>query len=626
MAFDRLKDQIKDTPVSMIIGQFMTLQKRGANLEGLCPFHPDTKPSLKVNDAKGMYKCFVCGAGGDAIGFVREFKKLDFVEALRDIAGILGLPFEELQKEKKKNPRMEMAFRILNASVKLYRKVAEQQPLAYISFLEKRKLNEESIERYQIGYAPANNALLKFLQTKVPADERDFAFKVALEIGIIKHNEDRNSDYDFYRDRIMFPIHDHGGQIRGYSSRAVRDDQPPKYLNSGESFAFDKSSILFGFYFAKNAIRQNDQVIIVEGNMDVIMMHQFGFLQTVGTMGTALSDSSIRLLSNMTKNIYLGMDSDNAGKKAMQRINADFLASGLLPKVVSFGPAKDPDEFLLNEGRLALLERIEKAPILVDVLIAEIIPEKIPENLEHKLATLHRVFELLAPLKEHLSASERIVTAAKTLGLKSDSATILQDYKDYLSRQKERVPVAAQRPALQEEEEQIEESQTQARNLHEQKLAHEPQPLTKHEKLFLREILCHPEFLTHLNQDEFLAYISHDEVKKLVQWLVNIYSEIDDAEYISIVQDELQLGSYSKEIRDTGTEALFNHGNPYNEKVIQRMLKDYKLMLKKDQLMLKRKNLVERQKQAQTQAEVDLILSEISKLDKEILNLKNLDS
>lgn len=621
MAFEVLKDRIKETPVSMVLTHYMSLNKRGANLEGICPFHPDTKPSLKVNDAKGMYKCFVCGAGGDAITFVKEFKRVEFVDALREIAGLLGLPFEE-QKEKKKNPKIEMAFRVLNASVKLYKKVAAGEPVPYSEFLTKRKLDPESVEKFQIGYAPGNNSLYHYLQT-IPGKDRDLAITVAKEIGIIRFNENRDSHYDFYRDRVMFPIHDHSGQIRGYSSRAVLPDQNPKYLNSGESFAFDKGSILFGFYFGKNAIRQIDRTIIVEGNMDVIMMHQYGFHETVGTMGTALSEHSIRLLSNMTKNVYLGMDSDAAGKKAMQRINVSFLTAGILPKYLNFDPCKDPDEFLLKEGRLALLERIEKAPIYLDVLIAEEIPAIIPENTDLKLNTLHRIFEILAPLKEDLSATERIINAAKLLGLRSDSATILEGYKDFLSRQKEKGPALIERPKIQEHEEILIEEEVKARNLQEENRSQVLLPLTKSERVFLREILCHPEFLTHLKIDEFLATIRHDEVKRLVQWLVKIYLEIDDAEYVSIVQEELQYGEYSKEVVDTGTDALFHYGNKYNEKVIQRMLRDYHLMLRMDQLRLKRKELVVRQMASHSQQEVDLILSEISKVDKEILSLRN---
>jgi DNA primase len=621
MSFEQLKDRIREAPISTIISHYMSLNKKGANLEGLCPFHPDSKPSLKVNDTKGMFKCFVCGAGGDAITFVKDFTKVEFVDALKDIAGKLGLPFEEYQKEKKKNPRLEMAFRVLNASAKLYKKVSVQNPPAFAEFIEKRKLNEESIEKFQIGYAPGNNSLLKYLES-IPASERDFAQKTALDLGLVKYNENRDSYYDFYRDRVMFPIHDHSGQIRGYSSRAVLPDQIPKYLNSGESFAFDKGAILFGFYFGKNAIRQSDQVIVVEGNMDVIMMHQFGFHQTVGTMGTALSEHSIRLLSNMTKNVFLGMDSDAAGKKAMHRINADFMSIGILPKFLSYEPAKDPDEFLLNEGRLALMERLEKAPVLIDVLIQELVQDKIPETIDQKIKVMQRAHELLAPLKEHLSASERVVNLAKTIGLKSDSAAILQEYREFLSRQKERTFTVPERPKIAEQEEQIEVLEQQTKEEHLRQMQ-ESRPISKSEKVFLKEIVCHPEFLTHSNKDEFLAYIGHPEVKKLFQWLVSIYFEIDEAEYVPIVQDELNSGGYGREVKDIVTEALFNFGNKYNEKVIQRMLKDYKMMLRADQLKSRRKELVERQKASNSQDEVDQLLVEISKLDKEILSLKN---
>jgi DNA primase len=622
MSLEQLREQIRETPISMIIGHFIPLTKKGANLEALCPFHADSNPSLKVNDSKGMYKCFVCDEGGDAINFVKEYRHVDFVEALKIIAGILGLPFEEIQKDKKKNPRVEMALRVLNASVRLYKKFSSQNPKYFQDFVETRKLNQISLETFQISYAPANNALINYLQT-IPAPDRDFALKTAQEIGIIKYNEERKSQYDFYRDRIMFPIHDHSGQVRGFSSRRVREDQIPKYLNSGESFIFNKASILFGLHFAKSYIRQADQVIIVEGNMDVIMMHQFGFQQTVGTMGTALSDSSIKLLSNMTKNIFLAMDSDTAGKKAMARINADFMSTGLMPKVINFEPAKDPDEYLLKEGRLSLLERIEKAPLLVDVLIAELIPPKPSENTEVKLSILNQIFEVVSPLKENLSATEKILQAAKTLGLKSDSATILNYYKEFLSKHKERPAPQITKTSIQETVEKIISEENQPLSLPTIEPDFISGPIGMSEKVFIREIICHPEFLTHLDSDEFLAIIRHDEVKKLFRWLVTIYSEIDDSEYVTIVQDELQYGSFGKELINIGTEALFNHGNKYNEKVILRMLKDYKLMLKMEELRSKRKDLVLKQKSAPSQLEIDTILSEISKIDKEIHQLKN---
>lgn len=617
-----LKDRIKESPISLVISNYMPLKRSGSSLVGLCPFHPDSKPSMTVTDSKGMFKCFACGAGGDHIKFVMDYKKLEFVEALKECAQILGLHFEEVQKQIKKDPRVEMAIRVLNASLRIYEKVAAAKPKEFTDFLEKRKLSQESVDKWHLCFAPGNNVLYHYLDS-IPGADGDFARKTAMDIGIVRHNEDRNSYYDFFRDRVMFPIHDHSGQIRGYTGRAVHDDQKQKYFNSSESFAFDKKSILFGFYHSKTSIRNNDRAILVEGNMDVIMMHQYGFTETIATMGTTLSDQSVRQLTNMTKNIYFGMDNDLAGKKAMQKYNADFLAVGVLPKLLSFVPAKDPDEFLLAEGRLALMERIEKAPILLDSLISEVIPEKIPENTELKLNALQRVFELVSPLKEHLSATERIVDAAKTLGLRSDSGTILDDYKTFLSRQKEKVHTPKVVAPTVEEKEILLESEAEARNLQAHKKSQEPAPLSKSERLFLREILCHPEFLTHLNENEILAFIGQDEVKKLVQWLVKIYREIDDSEYVAFVRDQILYGGYSKEIVEVGTEALSNHGNRLNDKVIERLLKDYGKALQMDLLKTRRKILVERQKSEPSQTEIDLILGEISKIDKEILVLKD---
>ncbi len=621
MSLEQLRDQIRSTPISMIIGHFIPLHKRGANLEALCPFHADSNPSLKVNDAKGIYRCFVCDEGGDAIKFVKEYKKIDFIESLKTIANIIGFPFEEIKKEKK-NPKFEMAQRVLNASNKVYQKFAAQNPKAYVDFLKRRQLNTESIQKFQIGFSPSNNALFNYLQT-IPHQERDFALKTAIEIGIIKYHAEKKSTYDFYRERIMFPIHDHSGLIKGYSSRSIRDDQIPKYLNSGDSFIFHKASILFGLHFAKSFIRQLDQVIIVEGNMDVIMMHQFGFNQTIGTMGIALSDSSIKLISNMTKNIYLGMDSDPAGKKAMHRINADFMSHGILPKVIDFSPAKDPDEFLNTEGRLALLERIEKAPLLVDQLITEALPANPVENIEIKLGILKQIFDLISPLKENLMATEKLIQAASKLGLKSDNTTILNQYKDYLNSLKSRPVYQIPTPPKKIETQDLDQLENQPLKEELATPAAPALPIPNIERIFIKEMICHPEFLTHTDKDDFLALLKHDEVKKLFGWLVTIYSEIDDAEYVSIVQDELQYGEFSKELQKVGTEALFNQGSKYNDKVIQRMIKDFKLKLQMDGIKFKRKELVEKQRQLNSQSEIDQTLVEIAKLDKELLILKN---
>src|SRR5690606_32783611 len=210
---------------------------------------------------------------------------------------------------------------------------------------------------------------------------------------------------------------------------------------------------------------------------------------------------------------------------------------------------------------------------------------------------------------------------AKSLGLRSDSATILDDYKQYLSTLKDRPLAAAPKPRLSEVEEDIQKQQ----EAHELQVAEQiPQgkPPSQKEAFFLKEIISHPEFLASINKNDFLATLRHDEVKKLFQWLVDIYSEIDDSEYVNIVRDEIQYGGYSEAINKIGTEALFKESNRYNDKVIKQLLKDYLALLKLDRLRSIRAELAVAQLKATTQTEIDSIMSEISKLDKEIMNLR----
>jgi DNA primase len=237
----QLRELIKQAPISQIVGAFIPLQRRGQNLMALCPFHGDTNPSMTVNDGRGTFRCWSCQTGGDSITFVMEFKKIDFVEAMRECAKILGLPDDELNREKKKNPKLELAFRVLNYANKIYVKVASTQPMHFQKFVEERQLSAESISRFQVSYAPGNNLLTQQLLT-LTGDMGEAARAMAREIDLVRISDKSGRPYDFYRDRIVFPIHDHAGQVRGFSCRKVLPEQEPKFLNSRDSFVFHKAA------------------------------------------------------------------------------------------------------------------------------------------------------------------------------------------------------------------------------------------------------------------------------------------------------------------------------------------------------------------------------------------------
>jgi DNA primase len=615
MTYDEIKQLIKDMPISNIVGQFISLKKQASGQIGLCPFHADSKPSLNVSDEKGIFKCFACGVSGDAIGFVMKKQSMEFKDAIKEIAKLTGLPFEELDQPKKENPEFTLAKRLLEASFKLYRKFTkDMNPEYFADFVKKRKLSEESIEHFGLCYAPQGNILLNFLLER-PFEseaEREKAIAMALKLDLIQEKE--RGKYDFFRDRIMFPVVDNFGLLRGYQSRAVHDDQIPKYMNSKESFYFNKGHILFGMHFAKNSIRQKDFVIVVEGNMDVIMLHQYGFKNTVGTMGTALTDYNVSTLIKHTKNIFLALDSDEAGWKAILKANEACLKHGVTPKFISYHPAKDADEFLLQFGQLALQEKIDNAPSCIDVIIDKIIPPKIPDTIDLKLKILDQVHQTLQPMGEHLLAKEKLIAASRTLGLRASENDIVENYKKFLG----------QKPKIEAYIAKQEEIPVKENTVISQPITAIPaKEIPKTEQLILKEIIKHPETLSHSSCAQLLDFLSHHEVKNIVLWLKKMVLEIDENEYQSVVKNFLSEGVWGGSISEIISSALFEFKpTKLTEKQIEKFFNDSVKKIKEEDLKNRKKYLIQKQKDALSDEEQIQTLNEIKILDEEIKSLK----
>ena len=623
-SIDETIEIIRETPISSIVSFYHSIRKKGANFEGLCPFHGDTKPSLVVSDQKRIYKCFACGAGGDAIKFVMEHNGLQFIDAVKEIADKIGIQVEETKK-KASDPKFDMAIRVLKAANKLYRKVAsERNPELYQEFLKNRKLNEDSVNDFEIGYATKNNMLVSYLNSIAKKEDREFALKVAVDIGIIRPSKHGGGYYDFYRDRVMFPIADQQGNVRGFSSRAVLPDQKPKYLNSGESYIFDKGNTLYGFHLAKSHIRKQEMVLIAEGNMDVVALHQYGFNYSVGTMGTALSENMAKMLTNMTKSIYLGMDSDPAGISAMTRINEMFMGMGVLPKFIDYSPAKDPDDFLKEFGRIELLNRMESSAPFLDYIIEKAIPVPIPETVDRKLEILNEIFEFIAPLKDGLMAKEKAVEASKALGLKSSNEDIIEAYKEFLEGKKQKFS----NKKFDKRAKPVPEQQF-SRQLPEEKVFSEPVPpsdtpqeLTKAEKVFLERILTHPECVQNEQILEILDLIDHFEVKGLIQWLKKIYLEIDENDYEILLQKKLEE-NFSRPVSDVIASAIFNHNKLKLEtKIVEKLLKDFKTRAQVEKLRKKKRELTNLQRQCSTEEESFELLNKILEVEKQLRDIK----
>lgn len=638
MSLDELKLKIKEeVPISSVIGNYIPIKKSGSSMISLCPFHSDSKPSMHINDSKKIFKCFACDAAGDAIAFVMKYRNLDYVDALKEICQKQGINFDSYQEEKKSNPKMDMAKKILTKTAQLYRRTATTHRFSpYDEFIKKRGLNEEIAALYSLGFSPAKNSICDYLSSIPNEKERTFALSIAEELGLIKrdrHNQE--SHYDTFRDRIIFPIWDQFGQVIGFTSRAIREDQKAKYMNSIDSFVFNKRNILYGFHLAKNAIRDKDAVILVEGNMDQIALYNNGFQNTVAVMGIALGTHSLERLIGITKNIYLALDTDNAGFTAMERINRQLATHGVVAKYLEFSPEKDPDEFLQKQGPLAFQEKLDNALPAFDILLNKMIPEKLPEVLDRKLEILNHAFEMMSPLRSHLAATERVVSLAKRLGLKSEPSQIVKNYEEFLEKMEAREKnVARFRPpnnmsapsSLEEnedEENELNPLQISELNLQREEKVAPEKVLSKTERLVVQELVQLPALFSDDRMLELLDFVSSDEVKKYIGKVKRILLEIDESEYASVISNLTSGPEYSPELREAVSSALFKYKvRELDSKIKTRIFSDLKIKLQMDLLKTKKEEMKKRQLECVEEKEMTKLLQELSEIEKSLQGFK----
>lgn len=338
-----------------VVGDFVTLKKRGANHIACCPFHNEKTPSFSVSASKGIYKCFGCGKSGTAVGFVMEHENMTYVEALKYLARkyhIEVVEKEESAEEIAQRQRHESLLLVSEFAGKFFQDslgTQEGQAIAY-QYFRSRGLEDETIRKYGLGWAPLSR---KALSDK--AREAGYKEEFLIETGLsIKYDDGRLVDR-FY-DRVMFPIHSVSGRVIAFGGRTLKTDKSvAKYVNSPETEIYVKSKSLYGIYFAKNAISKHDRCILVEGYLDVLSMHQLGITNVVASSGTSLTVDQIRLIRKFTSNVTIIYDGDGAGIKAALRGIGLVLKEGMNVKVVLLPDGQDPDDF----ARRHTLEEVE---------------------------------------------------------------------------------------------------------------------------------------------------------------------------------------------------------------------------------------------------------------------------
>ena len=339
-----------------IIGGYVRLQKKGSSYFGLCPFHNEKSPSFSVSPNKQMYYCFGCGAGGNVFTFIMEYENQTFPEAVKILADRAGiaLPEAELTEEQKRERNTRQLLLEINktAANYFYYQLNGDQGQQAREYLENRRLSKETQIHFGLGYASKySNDLYLYLKKKGYQDQ------ILKETGLLTYDEKRGA-HDKFWNRVMFPIMDVNNRVIGFGGR-VMGDGTPKYLNSPETMLFDKSRNLYGLNYARTS--RKPYMIICEGYMDVIAMHQAGFTNAVASLGTAFTAQHSVLLKRYTQEVRLAYDSDGAGQKAALRAIPILKSAGINVRVIHMDPYKDPDEFIKNLGTEAFQERIDAA-------------------------------------------------------------------------------------------------------------------------------------------------------------------------------------------------------------------------------------------------------------------------
>jgi DNA primase len=395
-----------------LVSEYVTLKKAGRNYLGSCPFHKEKTPSFTVNAEKQIYHCFGCGEGGNAFSFLMKINNMTFPETVRHLAGKLGIPLparEFTPEEKGREDLREILLRVNHLAASYYARTlrlpAGTRGKAY---LEKRGIKPEVIETFQLGYAPEVSPPLRdHLQRE------KVSLKHAEQAGLLVSRKDGDY-YDRFRGRLMFPIEDVNGNVIAFGGRIIGEGEP-KYLNSPESPIYVKGRNLYGLARAKNAIRRDETLIIVEGYFDLLALWNHGIPNVAATLGTALTREHVDLIRRYTGAVALTFDTDTGGKAALERSMSLFLERGLRAKAVVLPDGKDPDEFISKHGKEAFLVEIGRARALVDYYIDEVIGQG--TNIDDRRGALKDAIPFMAGISDAAERGQFMKRVSERLGV-----------------------------------------------------------------------------------------------------------------------------------------------------------------------------------------------------------------
>jgi DNA primase len=439
MKFDNsFVDQIKNSvDIVRVVSEYVRLRKSGANYSGLCPFHSEKTPSFHVHSSRQLYHCFGCHAGGDVFKFIQSIERITFPETLKLLAEKYGIPIpkSDFSGELEQTAKERLAlFDVNDRAARIFRSQLHnssegKQALIY---LKERGLSEETIDRFEIGYSLATSDSL----TRKLLNE--FSSDLLFKSGLVQSSDYDSHTFDRFRRRIIFPIRSEVGKIIGFGGRILGEGQP-KYLNSPETSIYSKSRTLYAFNQARESIRRNNFVILVEGYMDCIALHQAGVNNVAASCGTSLTERQAKLLSRLTDRIVVNFDPDSAGAAATIRSLNIFLDNGFKIKVLALPGGDDPDAFVRKNGVESYHALLEKAPRYLDYLVEKAQKENDLKAVEGKIAAVNMLLPYLVRIPNRIERVEQTRRVAETFGI--EESVIREELKIAANQNREKLGI-----------------------------------------------------------------------------------------------------------------------------------------------------------------------------------------
>lgn len=410
--------QIKEAArVEDVVGEFVRLKKRGTNLIGLCPFHDEKTPSFNVNVARNIYKCFGCGKAGDSISFLQEHEHLNFVESLRWLANRYQIEIEEEARSPEQEAAQDHreALQIANRwAAEWFAKQlheGEEGRAVGMAYVKERGMLGKTIEAFGLGWCPdGGEAFLK------AATDAGYQTEYFVELGLVKERDGRR--YDFYRGRLMFPIHNLAGKVIGFGGRTLKSGpRIPKYINSPESVLYNKRQVLYGIFQAKRAIIKEERCFMVEGYTDVLSLHQAGIENVVASSGTALTPDQVRLVKRYTPNLTILYDGDTAGLNAAMRGTEIVLAEGMNVRIVRLPDGEDPDSLVQARGADGMLEYLDQSATDFVLFKTQRLLEGVQNDPMRKAAAVQDVVSTIALVGDPIARAFYVKETARLMEL-----------------------------------------------------------------------------------------------------------------------------------------------------------------------------------------------------------------